>query len=149
MKSLIVRLFALILGFGGSLSADMVVDSFSMYRDVNGPSGTCDQGITLILDKGLILKEIAVMKDFVAGTCEIYVPENTRIYELSLVHVDRCAHAHYEGSRETVDGREIISIIDGRNTRCGMSIHRPKADIELRIGTDTLFSFSRSPLLPQ
>jgi hypothetical protein len=130
-----MQLAALAIFISSSVSADMSPGSFSMFTMVNGPTGSCDRGISLVLDHGQVLGDFAVLSNFVYGTCELFVPANPKFYKLELVEVNRCNHATYIGTRSGMNGIESITIIDGRESACSTSVvHQPKAMIELRLG---------------
>jgi hypothetical protein len=62
-----MQLAALAIFISSSVSADMSPGSFSMFTMVNGPTGSCDRGISLVLDHGQVLGDFAVLSNFVYG----------------------------------------------------------------------------------
>ena len=94
------------------------VGSFTLFQTKNPPQNpSCSLGSNLTLDLGQVSGKIAILRDFVAGYCEIYVPENLRIYTLSFKGYS-CGSKIYEGITYDVNGPKKIEIIDHRSRTC-------------------------------
>lgn len=116
------KIFATIL-MGGFLSqAAMAGDSIEVgyFRLLNEaqkqPTG-CDIGTDLILDQAELMGPVAVLSNFVAGQCPIYIEPNKRMYDLELVATP-CGSKIWEGTVEGVKGVSTLRVIDHRTRRC-------------------------------
>ncbi len=91
--------------------------SFDLYSEPNYVSSSCNLGTGLILDRGKILGDVAVLEDFVKGTCKIAVRPNTRFTKLTFVR-SNCGSKIYQGSFVNADTFVLATITDHRTRRC-------------------------------
>lgn len=100
--------FAAVAGQGGT---------FDLYSEPGYVSSSCNLGTTLILDHGRILGKVAVLEDFVKGTCKIAVRPNTRFTKLTYLR-SNCGSKIYQGSFMSADTFVLATITDHRTRRC-------------------------------
>jgi hypothetical protein len=97
---------------------EVKVGNFEMYATPQlNPEGYCDVGTQLIIENVNGLGAVAILKDFVNGVCEIYVPENLRIYTLSATQTG-CGSKIYTGKVRSADSLREIEIVDHRARVC-------------------------------
>lgn len=90
---------------------------FDLYSEPHYVSSDCNLGTGLILDRGKYLGEVAVLEDFVKGTCKIAVRPNTRYTKLTFVS-SNCGSKIYQGSFMSAENFVVATIVDHRNRLC-------------------------------
>lgn len=108
------------LSLAGVVSAQSLgTGTFELYSKPGyQPTGTCDVGVRLVLDKAEILGRIAYLENFVHGVCELHVSPNPRMYRITSVEDAGCGSVRAKGSRQDSRGVTDIEIVDHRRRVC-------------------------------
>ncbi|MGE0528757.1 MAG: hypothetical protein AB7G93_16835 [Bdellovibrionales bacterium] len=118
MKNLLFLLGGLVLA-APAYGQGFQTGTFDLYATSgHQPSGTCDRGTNLVLDRAEIKGNLAFLTEFVAGVCDLYVEPNARYYEIHTVKDAGCGSQTYEGTRIGDDGRHEVVITDHRTRLC-------------------------------
>lgn len=86
---------------------------FELYEPGYTPEGFCDRGVELTL-----MRDFVSLKNFVKGTCDLYVLPNIRKYKIQSSFKDRCGTKHYIAKRNYNNEIYTLKIIDHRNRFC-------------------------------
>jgi len=86
---------------------------FELYKPGYIPEGFCDRGVELTL-----MRDSAILKNFVKGTCDLYVPPNVRKYKIQSSFKDRCGTKNYIAKRNYNGEIYTLKIIDHSNRFC-------------------------------
>lgn len=97
--------------------AVQITGTFDLYNEPNKDLTGCDIGSQILLDNSELLGPTAIMSNFVEGQCDIYIPKNTRIFDLVLAATP-CGSKVWVGTFEGRNGFRKIKITDHRSRLC-------------------------------
>jgi len=117
MKNLIPAFLLSFLSIPAMAAPALQGGSFDLYSVPNYESTFCNLGTGLILDRGRFLGEVAVLEDFVKGSCKVGVRPNTRFMKITLARLS-CGSRIYQGGFTTADGFVAATITDHRHRLC-------------------------------
>ena len=86
---------------------------FELYKPGYTREGFCDKGVELTL-----MRDSVILKNFVKGVCDLYVPPNVRKYKIQSSSKDRCGTEHYIAKRNYDDETYTLKITDHRKRVC-------------------------------
>ena len=102
-----------------AMAADFPTGKFTLYAEPHHKvDAGCDHGTTLVMDKTTLNGNVAILENFLKGSCEIFVPANPRLFKLTSAKNDGCGSMVYTGTFESNRGPVTLTIVDNRPRTC-------------------------------